>query len=101
MHLVDWTYWNKIDWESERYAKDMPEYLLDEAEGRLAKGDHVTAFLIAKNLWMLYWRRPGGEGNIWLRRTGHVMEQAYRTLNRPHLAQKMGTVMNWVLKQVE
>lgn len=101
MHLVDWEFWTRIDWEAVRYENKMPMHLLDEAELRLAKGDYVTAFLIAKNLWMYYWQRtPSGDVCEWVRRIGGVMEPAYRILKRPHLSDKLRAVLDWVLREI-
>ena len=101
MQLVDWEFWTRIDWDVVRREDEMPMHLLNEAGSRMGKGDYATAFLIAKNLWMLYWQRtPSGDAREWIRRTGDVMQQAYRILERKHLEEKMRSVIEWILQEV-
>ena len=97
---IDWQAWDAIDWGDVSAEQSVPEHLLVDAERRMTQGDHITAFLIARNFRFLYWHRDFKSDRSYIRRTSSIMESVYTALGRPHLAKKIRLQTEWAVGDV-
>ena len=99
---VDRGYLAGLRWPKKDALKPRPdESILAEAERRLARGEHGTALVLARNFRTFFWYSDWKTGRNYIRRTAAVLEKAYAALGRSRAAANIRRITHWAVKEVQ